>query len=233
MFLIINKITCTTNLNLTSMDDREYNVESNQPHGIEITPVSERVATVKHNSNLLIEDRYTTRQLKNFNGYFLAVLDGHGGAQLAEFANSQLADWFDINYLATKAKFYDEDESVVQALKLTFLQIEQAYLKIAKKKFQLGDGISSTAGSCVTAVLVSQKKIYSAQLGDSKARIFTKINNFYIGRKITTTHNCKTKNEMDRLKTEFPNEQDIVVCKFNKVCYVKGRLQPTRVRKLI
>jgi pyruvate dehydrogenase phosphatase len=38
-----------------------------------------------------------------------------------------------------------------------------------------------------------------------------------------------SKYEQARLKREFPREKDIYKCKRgNKVCYVKGRLQPTR-----
>ena len=41
--------------------------------------------------------------------------------------------------------------------------------------------------------------------------------------------NADSKYEQARLKREFPGEKDIYKCKRgDKVCYVKGRLQPTR-----
>jgi pyruvate dehydrogenase phosphatase len=73
--------------------------------------------------------------------------------------------------------------------------------------------------------------MYVANLGDCKARLFTKEDDHYNIVKLTESHNAEKPKEMEILKNQFPDEEDIVVCKKpdNKVCYVKGRLQPTRV----
>ena len=78
-------------------------------------------------------------------------------------------------------------------------------------------------------------KIYTAQLGDSKAKLFRKNKeNQYDVVKLTTTHNAEKKHQQAELYKQF-SDKDIVVCKRpnSTVCYVKGRLQPTRVRKII
>ena len=48
--------------------------------------------------------------------------------------------------------------------------------------------------------------------------------------KLSKTCNANKKYEQERLKKEFKNEKDIVICKRNdsKACYVKGNLMPTR-----
>jgi hypothetical protein len=79
--------------------------------------------------------------------------------------------------------------------------------------------------------LVTKDKLYVAQLGDSKAKIYKKIENRIISQKLSRTFNCEKPHQQLQLFKKF-SDVDIVVCKkdLNKVCYVKGRLQPTRVK---
>lgn len=82
-------------------------------------------------------------------------------------------------------------------------------------------------------VVATEDKLYVAQLGDSKAKLYRKIENRIISKKLTVTYNSEKPHQQLELFKKF-KDIDIVVCKreLNKVCYVKGRLQPTRVIKL-
>lgn len=86
-------------------------------------------------------------------------------------------------------------------------------------------------GSCALAILITDNKLYVAQLGDSKAKIYKKIEKRIISQKLSRTFNCEKPHQQLQLFKNF-SDLDIVVCKrdLNKVCYVKGRLQPTRVK---
>lgn len=68
---------------------------------VELIPnvLKNRVSVVQYAANSPIEDRYNAIQLKNLKGYCLQVLDGHGGSQVAEFANKKLYTQFDSKYL--------------------------------------------------------------------------------------------------------------------------------------
>jgi hypothetical protein len=46
--------------------------------------------------------------------------------------------------------------------------------------------------------------------------------------KVSKTFNANKKYEQDRLKSLFPKEKDIVICKSKTACYIKGRLMPSR-----
>ena len=47
--------------------------------------------------------------------------------------------------------------------------------------------------------------------------------------KISRTFNANKKYEQQRLRNQFSQERDIVICKRgDTACYVKGNLQPTR-----
>jgi len=96
--------------------------------------------------------------------------------------------------------------------------------------YSKGEGKKACVGSCALAVVVTKDKLFVAQLGDSKAKIYKKLNNRIISQKLSRTFNCEKPHQQLLLFKNFA-DLDIVVCKkeLNKVCYVKGRLQPTRV----
>jgi len=209
----------------------------NRTKTIELNNLENRASVIQFNANEPIEDRYSAYELKNFPGYFLAVLDGHGGSDVAEYANERLYRYFDEIYkeMKLKNKKLSEDEVVVNSLLKTFERVEKEYYQIALEKFKTGNYRAGRVGSCVLVTLVSKNKIYTAQLGDSKAKLFRKNSQnpeLYDIVKLSTTHNSEKKKEQEYLVNKFSNESDIVVCKRpdNTVCYVKGRLQPTRVR---
>lgn len=200
---------------------------------IELNNLEKRAAVLQQESNNPIEDRYSAVELNNFKGYYISVLDGHGGHQIAEFANERLYKYFDNFYkeLKDKGSKLNEDEIVINALYKSFEKVEKEFYDIAKNLYRTGEGRLATVGSCVSVVLISPKKIYAAQLGDSKAKLFRKNKQGALDViKLTQTHNAEKKREQEILYNQF-KDKDIVVCKRpnNKVCYVKGRLQPTRV----
>lgn len=212
----------------------EKTSEKHTPNTLELNNLEARAAVLSHNANNPLEDRFQAVELKNFKGYFISVLDGHGGHELAEFANSRLFKYFDTIYkeLREKNTKRPEDDVVSEALFKTFEKVEKEFYDLSIAIYRAGNGRAATVGSCVTISVISPSKIYTAQLGDSKAKLFRKNDsNDYDVIKLTTTFNSEKKSEQDILHKEFKDEKDIVVCKRpnNKVCYVKGRLQPTRV----
>lgn len=89
-------------------------------------------------------------------------------------------------------------------------------------------------GSCALIVVVRDNQLYVANLGDSKARLYRRSNEYednkpkYSSIKVSRTHNAGKPVEQEKLKKEFV-DRDILVSRDNRVFYVKGRLQPTRV----
>lgn len=86
------------------------------------------------------------------------------------------------------------------------------------------------AGSCALVCVVCNNKVYSANAGDSLGLIITKNSNKMGYVEVNRELNANSAEERQRLKSLFPKEDDIVICKRdnNTACYVKGRLQPTR-----
>lgn len=201
----------------------------------------QRVGIVQTNANEPIEDRSSAFMLKHLKGIFLSVLDGHGGPQMAHFANERLHLYFDNFYKEIKAKekTKTEDEIIVDSLLKSFAKVENEFYLLAKEIYAKGNGRLASVGSCATVCIIANDKLYIANAGDSKTKlyrrnapsgVFSLSEQSYERIKLSTTHNAEKELQQKMLKEEFKDESDIVVCKRpnNKVCYVKGRLQPTR-----
>lgn len=85
---------------------------------------------------------------------FFAVYDGHGGANVAQYAGKHL------HKFVTKRPEYGDD--VKRALQRGFLDIDEAMLNDESLKEQM-------AGSTAVAVMVKNDRLYCANAGDSRA----------------------------------------------------------------
>jgi hypothetical protein len=98
------------------------------------------------------------------------------------------------------------------------------------EEYKNGNGRVATAGSCATVALVLADRVIVANTGDSKAKLFAAVDDGYEIIKLSETHNIGKKKEQEWYLENFPSEDDIFICKRPGICYVKGRLQPTKVR---
>lgn len=97
-----------------------------------------RVCEAYINANFPREDRSNAIQLKNFDGYFLSVLDGHGGEDVAEYTNKELHKKFDNKYMELKNDENDkmrEVDKVKHAIKYSFEQIVRNFFAFFNNNF--------------------------------------------------------------------------------------------------
>ena len=128
------------------------------------------------------------------------------------------------------------NQRIINSLKEAYNRIEMEFLKISFNERLKGNSKFSHLGSCALSALIINKKLYVANLGDSKARIFFSEkknfkNNSYLKykfKKVSKVFNIRKKSEQKRMKKSYPNDKDIFKCYGDKACYVKGMLQPTR-----
>lgn len=181
---------------------------------------------LQYPANEPCEDRFNCHQFKNFNGFYAAVFDGHGGWQVSEYAMRKMHIFLDEELKNAKT-----EKEIKQAMLNAFDRVEQDWVKLAKDAFNMGYPKVAYVGSCALVAIVKDNKLYVANAGDSKGALLRKkADGTYEYVKVSETFNANKKKEQDRLKKEFPKEEDIVKCKRNdnKACYVKGNLMPTR-----
>ena len=120
---------------------------------------------------------------------FFGIYDGHGGSMCSEFLRDSLHKLIlnDINY----------PDNVELAIKNGFLNAEKTFLNQYAIDPTNEDNILDRSGSCAVIVLVVDKKIYVANVGDSRA-LFSenKGKNFVVVTEDHKPNNIKERNRI-------------------------------------
>ena len=189
-------------------------------------------------SNNPCEDTFFIQNitLLNTSGIFFAVFDGHGGNKLSQFANLLLYPYF-LEAFNINKFIINFNNRIILSLKQAYARIEQEFLKIAFNERLKNNYAFSQVGTCALSVIIINQKIFVANLGDSKARLFYLSHKYMKKRndtdqmkvkKLSKVFNIRKKEEQIYYKQKFPKDKDIIKCYNEKACYVKGALQPTR-----
>ena len=190
-------------------------------------------SAIQFSSNAPCEDNFT---LKNFNKnkiLLFSIFDGHGGSLLSEYANNYTKNFFSTIF---NSKYFNNnnnnnkkfEESIVYLLKYALKNIEKNYYSICYEKYLNKKGREYSIGTCALIGLLFSNKLFVANLGDSKGRLFSLNNNNYFVTKLNDVHNARKMKEKNYLENKFFFDKKIILCKNKKTCYVKGRLQCTR-----
>ena len=189
-------------------------------------------------SNNPCEDTFFIQNitLLNTSGIFFAVFDGHGGNKLSQFANLLLYPYF-LEAFNINKFIINFNNRIILSLKQAYARIEQEFLKIAFNERLKNNYAFSQVGTCALSVIIINQKIFVANLGDSKARLFYLSHKYMKKRndtdqmkvkKLSKVFNIRKKEEQIYYKQKYPKDKDIIKCYNEKACYVKGALQPTR-----
>ena len=117
--------------------------------------------------------------------YYFGIFDGHGGSKCADFLSVNLLK------LIVENKYYPDN--IIKAIKFGFNEADKIFLKLIQK-----DGkITDTSGSCGLILLVIEKKIYIANVGDSRCIISKK--NGKIRKDVTRDHKPNYPYEKERI----------------------------------
>ena len=174
--------------------------------------------------------------LLNYEGIFLSVFDGHGGDKLSKYANLLLYPYFLESFNLNKFE-PNLNRRIILSLKQAYERIEHEFLKIAFNERLNHNYLYSQVGTCAISAIIINKKIFVANLGDSKARLFYASNKNIKNKndvdeikvkKLSKVFNIRKKSEQIAYRAKFPKDKDIIQCYDPKACYVKGALQPTR-----
>ena len=120
---------------------------------------------------------------------FFGIYDGHGGSMCAEFLRDCLHKLIlnDINF----------PENVELAIKNGFLNAEKTFLNEIALDSKDENIISDRSGSCAVIVLVVDRKIYVANVGDSRTLFSEKKGKSFVV--VTEDHKPNNKKEKERI----------------------------------
>jgi len=194
-------------------------------------------------ANNPIEDRSAAREEGAVKLY--GVFDGHGGWQMAEYAHRRLLTEVQkryeqqktyLNYFTTpdRDRKLDSFENMEKVLLSSFAAVEKEFLEKTREAFPLGFGELAKVGSCVLLAAHKGNLLYLANCGDCRAVLGSQGSGAagdasrHYATRLTHDHNARVSLEALQLRLSHPGEENIIVCKSPRACYVKGRLQLTR-----
>lgn len=220
---------------------------------------ADRMAILQVNANPVLEDRAVIQELHTVaNGTLLfgAVIDGHGGWQVAEYVQRKLPGY--VERSINEACSSKDPETplncteIGEAIRSAFVQLDNDMMSRVQGTVEMGLSRTAKVGACCAAVVVTPEAVITANSGDCRVIFATPSNSV---ESLTSSHSANEPSERKRLQEEHPDEPDIVVCKKSfhvpnspqrwieypvqwlgllghaieqSSCYVKGRLQPTR-----
>ena len=119
---------------------------------------------------------------------FFAIYDGHGGSKCADYLRDCLH----------RLIFNDENypENVKEAIKNGFLKAENEFLNNYAIDKEDNMNILDHSGSCAVVIIIVDKKIYIANVGDSRAILSINLGKEYI----IVTEDHKPSNEKERIR---------------------------------
>lgn len=129
-----------------------------------------RVSVLVNPSNQPCEDRFNCAQLKNLDGFYSGVFDGHGGWQVSELAMRRLHVILD-EQLAKFGSGPKTDDQISQAITQAFDIFEKEWVETARASFNGGFAKAAYVGSCALISVVHNNKLFVANAGDSKAAL--------------------------------------------------------------
>ena len=160
---------------------KAYAANTNQ--GITRNYNEDRVSIII-NINKRISNKCKEKKLWPKASYF-SIFDGHGGNKCADFLKNNLLT------LICENKYYPDD--IEKAIKYGFNEADKIFLKLIQKNGEIKDN----SGSCGLISLVFEKKIYIANVGDSRCII--SLNNGQIRKDVTRDHKPNYPYEKERI----------------------------------
>lgn len=175
---------------------------------MEQNKIYNRASGVQLDGNAVNEDRVCCHQFKSFDGYFVAVYDGHGGWQVADMCARKMQTYLEENLAGKK-----REKDVIKGIKKAFDQVESDALNVAKGCFNAGFAQTAYVGSCALVAIVHENKLYVANAGDCKGVLLSQQEDgSHQSINVSKTFSANKKYEQERLQKQFPKEKDIFVC---------------------
>lgn len=111
-FSLFSYISCKAKSLLGIQDENKIKLKPND--------ISNRLSIVQCTANNPLQDRFNGIQLKHLDGYYMSVLDGHGGHQVAEYANKRLHVSLDERLNKTKYTSGSTSERIMEGLNYAY-----------------------------------------------------------------------------------------------------------------
>ncbi|KAL5717683.1 [pyruvate dehydrogenase (acetyl-transferring)]-phosphatase [Ranunculus cassubicifolius] len=153
-------------------------------------------------------------------GTFIGVYDGHGGHDTARYVCDHLFTNF--KEISAESRGVVTSETIQRA----YLQTEAGFTSLVSQLWSTRPQMA-TVGTCCLVGVISQKTLYIANLGDSRAVLGKKVGREIEAIQLSSEHNANLEPVRNELNEAHPNDPQVVVNKHG-VWRVKGIIQVSR-----
>ncbi|KAL8456355.1 hypothetical protein ACS0TY_033709 [Phlomoides rotata] len=169
-------------------------------------------------ANTVIEDHSQVETGKN--ATFIGVYDGHGGPEASKYISDHLFNH--LRRLARENGGMSED-----VLRSAFSETENGFLTLVRRAYEIRPAIAAI-GSCCLVGVIWERRLYVANLGDSRAVMGSvDRSNRVVAEQLTREHNASMEEVRKELHNLHPDDSQIVVMK-QGVWRIKGIIQVSR-----
>ena len=145
-----------------------------------------------------MEDRVHIEHVRSANGRqdytYLAVYDGHGGADASEFVRKNL-----LGNIQKQEGFNRSDEEMLEAIRKGFIETHYAMLEVVDAWPLTASGYTSTAGTTASVAFIVRGKIFTGHVGDSAIIVGKKHEDSISGISLTVDHKPDNLDEEERI----------------------------------
>lgn len=145
-----------------------------------------------------MEDRVHIEHIRSTDGTqdytYVAVYDGHGGADASEFVRKNL-----LKNIQKQEGFNQSDEEMLQAIRKGFIETHYSMLKVVDGWPLTASGYTSTAGTTASVAFIAHGKVFTGHVGDSAIIVGKKRDCGVSGVCLTVDHKPDNLNEEERI----------------------------------
>lgn len=145
-----------------------------------------------------MEDRVHIEHVRSDDGLkdytYVAVYDGHGGADASEFVRKNL-----LKNIQKQEGFNAGDEEMLEAIRKGFIETHYAMWKVVDGWPLTASGYTSTAGTTASVVFIRRGKLFTGHVGDSAIIVGKKQGNEITGTCLTVDHKPDNLTEEERI----------------------------------
>lgn len=133
-----------------------------------------------------------------FEYFYLAIYDGHGGSEASLFARKHLA-----KFIVEQKEFKsDDDQDVMRAIRLGFAKTQQEMFKDSAYWPKTQSNLPSTAGTTASILFIKNGKFYTGHVGDTRIVISQECpeTQHWVPHRMTVDHKPEAVEEMARIQ---------------------------------
>lgn len=202
---------------------------------LETSKIDSHTFGISFNSNTPQETHFFIHNitLLNKSSIFMSISSGIFDYEFSSYVNIVLLPYFLQAFNENIFLDISIDKRIGHSFQRAISHIDNDLLHLSLSKCYEEQRQYADIGASLLSVLIIEDKLFTVNLGDSRARLFVRENNKenlkFSYQKVSKVFLARKRNELKRIGEKWGNMSDLVRCqRITKKCYIKNTLEQTR-----